>query len=161
MKVLSLDGVSEFLAELKNLFTTKSELSAHTSSHAPSNAQANQNAFSNVLVGSTTVAADSTTDTLTLVAGSNVTLTPDATNDKITIAATNTDTNVTNTLSTTTKYYVTGTTSASTNTGKQYFDTGIYATTTAGQLRVTSLNIGDGAVMSYDSTSDAIVISFL
>lgn len=53
-------------------------------------AEANQNAFSNVVVGSTTVAADSKTDTLTLVAGSNVTITPDATNDKITIASTNT-----------------------------------------------------------------------
>ena len=50
-------------------------------------AQVNQNAFSNVTVGSTTIAADTTTDTLTLVAGSNVTITPDATNDKITIAA--------------------------------------------------------------------------
>ena len=50
----------------------------------------NQNAFSNVTVGSTTIAADTTTDTLTLVAGSNITLTPDATNDKITIAATDT-----------------------------------------------------------------------
>lgn len=50
-------------------------------------AEANQNAFSNVKVGSTTVAADSKTDTLELVAGSNVTLTPDATNDKVTIAA--------------------------------------------------------------------------
>lgn len=50
----------------------------------------NQNAFSNVIVGSTTVAADSATDTLTLVAGNNVTITPDATNDKITIAAKNT-----------------------------------------------------------------------
>ena len=38
-------------------------------------------------VGSTTVSADSATDTLTLVAGSNVTITPDATNDKITIAS--------------------------------------------------------------------------
>lgn len=47
----------------------------------------NQNAFSNVVVGDTTVAADSATDTLTFVAGDNVTLTPDATNDKITIAA--------------------------------------------------------------------------
>lgn len=55
--------------------------------HAPSNAQANQNAFSNVSVGSTTIAADTTTDTLTIVAGDNVTLTPDATNDKLTIAA--------------------------------------------------------------------------
>ena len=60
------------------------------SAHAPSNAEKNQNAFSNVTVGSTTIAADSTTDTLTLVAGSNITLTPDATNDKITIAATDT-----------------------------------------------------------------------
>ena len=50
----------------------------------------NQNAFSNVKVGSTTVAADTATDTLTLVAGTNVTITPDATNDKITIAATDT-----------------------------------------------------------------------
>lgn len=48
-------------------------------------AEVNQNAFSNIVVGSTTVAADSKTDTLTLVAGTNVTLTPDATNDKITI----------------------------------------------------------------------------
>lgn len=54
------------------------------SAHAPSNAQANQNAFSNVKVGDTTIAADTTTDTLTL-AGSNVTITPDTTNDKVTI----------------------------------------------------------------------------
>ena len=58
--------------------------------HAPSNAQPNQNAFSNVKVGSTTIAADTTTDTIELVAGSNVTLTPDATNDKVTITATDT-----------------------------------------------------------------------
>lgn len=58
--------------------------------HAPSNAQPNQNAFSNVKIGSTTVAADSTTDTIEFVAGSNITLTPDATNDKITITATDT-----------------------------------------------------------------------
>ena len=50
-------------------------------------AEVNQNAFSNVVVGSTTIAADSKTDTLTL-AGSNVTITPDATNDKVTIGIT-------------------------------------------------------------------------
>ena len=53
-------------------------------------AEVNQNAFSNVKVGTTTVAADSKTDTLEIAAGSNITITPDATNDKITIAATNT-----------------------------------------------------------------------
>ena len=58
--------------------------------HAPTNAEANQNAFSNITVGSTTIAADSKTDTFTLAAGSNVTLTPDTTNDKITITATDT-----------------------------------------------------------------------
>ena len=50
-------------------------------------AEVNQNAFGNILVGSTTIAADTKTDTLTFVAGTNVTLTPDATNDKLTIAA--------------------------------------------------------------------------
>ena len=53
-------------------------------------AEVNQNAFSNVKVGTTTVVADAKTDTLELVAGSNVTITPDATNDKITIASTDT-----------------------------------------------------------------------
>lgn len=72
--------------------------------HAPSNAEVNQNAFSNVVVGSTTIAADSKTDTLTLVAGSNVTITPDATNDKITISSTNTDTKVTQTAITASDY---------------------------------------------------------
>ena len=61
-------------------------------------AQKNQNAFSNIQLNTDTtniIKANSATDTLTLVAGSNVTLTPDVNNDKITIAATNTDTKVT------------------------------------------------------------------
>ncbi|TCL74252.1 hypothetical protein EDC14_1004190 [Hydrogenispora ethanolica] len=43
-------------------------------------------AFSNVLVGSTTIQADSAGDTLELAAGTGITLTPDATNDRVTIA---------------------------------------------------------------------------
>lgn len=50
-------------------------------------AQVNQNAFSNVKVGSATVAADAKTDTLELTAGDNITLTADAANDRVTIAA--------------------------------------------------------------------------
>ncbi len=61
-------------------------------SHAPSNAEPNQNAFSNVKVGDVTIAADIKTDTLTLVAGNNITITPDATNDKVTISSTDTNT---------------------------------------------------------------------
>ena len=48
-----------------------------------------------------------------------------------------TDVNVTNTLATTTKAYLTGTTSSSTNTGTQIFDTGVYLSTTAGELVAT------------------------
>ena len=51
--------------------------------------EANQNAFSNVAVsGQNTVAADSTTDTLTLVAGSNVTITTDDSADSVTVGVT-------------------------------------------------------------------------
>lgn len=49
-----------------------------------------KNVFGKVKVGSTTIEADTTQDTLELAAGSNITLTPDATNDKVTIAATDT-----------------------------------------------------------------------
>ena len=71
--------------QYENHSHTEYSKSGHTHSE-----YVNQNAFSNVKVGSTTVAADTATDTLTLVAGTNVTITPDATNDKITIAATDT-----------------------------------------------------------------------
>jgi hypothetical protein len=53
-------------------------------------AEVNQNAFSNVLVGTTTIAADGKTDTLELAAGANIALTPDATNDRVTIGVTGT-----------------------------------------------------------------------
>ena len=61
-----------------------------TAAHAPSGAEVNQNAFSNVKVGSVTIAADSKTDTLTIAAGSNIQLAGDATNDVVTISATDT-----------------------------------------------------------------------
>ena len=72
------------------------------SAHAPSNAEKNQNAFSNVAVsGQTTVAADTATDTLTLVAGDNVTITTNATNDSVTITAKDTVITVDSALSST------------------------------------------------------------
>lgn len=50
-------------------------------------AEVNQNAFSNVAVsGQTTVAADSKTDTLTLVAGTDIEITTNANSDSVTIA---------------------------------------------------------------------------
>lgn len=53
-----------------------------------SGAEVNQNAFSKVKVGSTTVEADSKTDTLEIVGSGATTIAPDATNDKITISST-------------------------------------------------------------------------
>ena len=52
----------------------------------------------------------------------------------------NSDTKVTNTLSPTTKAYVTGTSSSTTNTGTQFFDTGVYLTSTAGELAATTFS---------------------
>jgi len=49
-------------------------------------AEVNQDAFSNVLVGDTTIAADAETATVELEAGTNIVLTADATNKKVTIA---------------------------------------------------------------------------
>lgn len=63
------------------------------------NAEVNQNAFSSVKVGSTTITADSKTDTLNLAAGSNITLTPDSTNDTVTITAKDTTYGIANTTS--------------------------------------------------------------
>ena len=60
------------------------------------NAEVNQNAFSNVTVGTTTIQADSPTDTLKLVAGTNIAITPDSTNDSVTIAVSGTVANATN-----------------------------------------------------------------
>lgn len=65
----------------------------------------------------------------------------------------NTDTKVTNTLATTTKAYVTGTTSATTNTGTQVFDTGVYLDTTAGMLTATTFK---GALSGNASTSNKL-----
>ena len=81
-------GATDAATARSNLGITLANLGAAASSHTHS-AYVNQNAFSNVTISDTTISADTTTDTLTLVAGSNITLTPDATNDKITIAATN------------------------------------------------------------------------
>jgi len=55
--------------------------------------EANQNAFSTIAVsGQSNVAADSTTDTLNIAAGTNVTITTDPSTDTVTITSTDTNT---------------------------------------------------------------------
>ena len=87
-------NVEECLEKISGINDTVDDINAKLEkiSGIEAGAEVNQKAFSNVKVGSTTIAADSKTDTLNIVAESNITLTPDATNDKITIATTNTPT---------------------------------------------------------------------
>ena len=73
------DGRYYTESEIDNLLGKKSD-TGHTHS-----SYVNQNAFSNIKVGTTTVAADSATDTVEFVADGNISITPDATNNKITI----------------------------------------------------------------------------
>ena len=70
------------------------------------------------------------------------------------------DTKVTNTLSTTTKYYLTGTTSNTTNTGTQTFDSGIYSTTTAGQLNATTYKVNEQVTLQWNSTDSSLDFIF-
>lgn len=73
-QVLTTDGAGNFT------FTTVS---------GAGGGEANQNAFSNVAVsGQTTLAADTTTDTLTIIGGSGVSVTTDESTDSITITNT-------------------------------------------------------------------------
>ena len=109
-----------------------------TSTHAPSNAEANQNAFSNIKVGSTTVAADSQTDTLEL-AGSNITITPDATNDKITFAVADGTTSAKGIVQLTNSTSSTSTTTAATpNSVKSAYDLANTAKTNAATAQSTA-----------------------
>ena len=114
-----------------------------TSTHAPSNAEANQNAFSNIKVGSTTVAADSKTDTLELT-GSNITITPDATNDKITFTVADGTTSAKGVVQLTDSTSSTSTTTAATpNSVKSAYDLANTAKTTA-DSKVGSVSLASG-----------------
>ena len=95
-------------------------------------AEVNQNAFSNIVVGSTTVAADSKTDSLTLE-GSNVTITADATNDKVTFSVANGSTSAKGLVKLTNSTSSTSTTTAATPSSvKSAYDLANTANTAAG-----------------------------
>lgn len=82
-------------------------------------------------------------------AGQNITITPNAETNAIEIKSSFTDTKVTNTLDASSKFYVTGTTSATTGTATQVFNTSIYGqgdTFTAGKFvgKLAADNLIDG-----------------
>lgn len=115
-------------------------------------AEVNQNAFSNIKVGDTTVAADAKTDTLTL-AGSNVTITPDATNDKITIAVADGSTSTKGILQLTNSTSSTSTTTAATPASvKSAYDLANTAKTNA----ATAQTKADSAYTLAESKADSL-----
>ena len=118
--------------------TTSSTVAVGNHTHS---SYVNQNAFSNVLVGSTNVSAETATDTLTLSAGTFMTLTPDATNDKVTFTVN------------------TGTTSTTVARGDHNHD-GTYLTSETYKGTVTSVKVqgasgltGSGTVTSSGTIS--------
>lgn len=78
---------SDSLTEGKNklLMTTaeRAKLGGITAGAEP-----NQNAFSKVVIGATTIEADTVSDTLTVLAGEGITITPNSNGDSVTISET-------------------------------------------------------------------------
>ena len=125
-----------------------------SSAHAPSNAQPNQNAFSNITVGSTTVSADTVTDTVTFE-GSNVTITPDATNDKITFSVANGSTSAKGLVQLTNSTSSTSTTTAATPSSvKSAYDLANTAKTNAATAQSKADSAYSLAEGKVDSLSD-------
>lgn len=94
-------------------------------------AEVNQNAFSNIIVGSTTVAADSKTDSVTFT-GENITITGDTTNDKINFVVPTGSTSAKGIIQLTNSTSSTSTTTAATpNSVKSAYDLANTAKTTA------------------------------
>jgi hypothetical protein len=58
------------------------------SAHAPADAEKNKYAFSKIAIGQSTISANKVEDTLTLIAGANITLTPNTGTDSVTISST-------------------------------------------------------------------------
>lgn len=67
------------------------------SQHAPGNAEPNQNAYSNIKIGDSIIAADSKMDTLIFENGENIQFTIDEINNKINISASHTHTGLSST----------------------------------------------------------------
>lgn len=115
----------------------------------------NDNSWRPIKVGSVTLNDSSTTfeiktnNITTTFEGGVLTLTGSA------------DTNVKSNLNKAKKFYVTGTDSATTATGEQYFDTGVYVSDQAGAIHANTVNIDDTsgnkkATMKYDTTAQCI-----
>lgn len=122
------------------------------------------NSFQTISVaGQTDVVADSSTDTLTLVAGSNVTITTDATTDTITIAASGGGGGGGEASNSFETIAVSGQTSvvadSATDTLTLVAGTGISITTDATSDNITITNTQSGGVSVFSSLTDASAAS--
>lgn len=131
-----------------------------------SGAEVNQNAFSNVLVGETTIAADSKTDTLTLEAGNNVTLTPNSTSDKITISAKDTTyseatTSAAGLMSSSDKTKLNGVATGAEVNQNAFSNVKVGSTTVAADAKTDTLELvaGSNVTLTPDATNDKITIA--
>jgi hypothetical protein len=107
-------------------------------------AEVNQNAWTTISVsGQSDVVADSKTDTLTLIAGSNITLTTNATNDSITIAASGGSSNSFSTIAISGQSDVVA--DSSTDTLTLVAGSGISLTTNASTDTITITNTGSSS----------------
>lgn len=116
-KYLDDSGLLYFWQQIKTKFATK--------------------AFDKVKVGTTTIEADGTSDTLELVAGTNITLTPDATNDAVTVA-----------------------TSAEVNQNA-FSNVAVGSSTIEADAKTDTLTLaaGSGVTLSADTSTDTVTIS--
>lgn len=89
VKNLTLNGITPvdggYVTDGATLANAISALDFAVKNAVSGGGEVNQNAFSNVKVGDKTIAADSKTDTLEIVAGANITIEADESTDKITI----------------------------------------------------------------------------
>lgn len=103
-KKLTLEGLQYYHSKLKSLLFDKVDkedgkglstndyttLEKDKLNRISIGAEVNQNAFSNILIDSTTITANSKTDILKIIAGTDITLTPDINENAITISSSNT-----------------------------------------------------------------------
>ena len=81
----TLDSAKEYADGLNTAMDSRMDSVESKLSTIASGAEVNQNAFGNVVVGTTTIVADAKTDSLTIASGTGISVTADATNDKVTI----------------------------------------------------------------------------
>lgn len=117
------------------------------SQHAPGNAEPNQNAYSNIRIGTTIIAADSKMDTLTFENGENIQFSLDAINNKINISASHSHTGLSSTgnSDSTTKLATARKINGTLFDGTQDITTGNWGTTRSFTIGTASKNINGSA----------------